>query len=157
MAYHNQLPISVQFHAEKGKIQQITLKLHSQKQLKWELISATTDAALESAVDHWMESYLSKVQPKIQLPLSMENLPTYTAEVLNKLITIPFGTKVSYQELAILTGKPLAARAVGNACGRNPFPLIIPCHRVVRNDGGLGGFSGGLEIKQHLLDFEDEF
>ncbi len=68
---------------------------------------------------------------------------------------IPHGETLSYSTLAERVGFPRAVRAVASACGANPVPLVIPCHRVVAKDGTLGGFSlGGLEVKQHLLNIE---
>ena len=67
---------------------------------------------------------------------------------------IPFGQVKSYAWVADKIGNPLAVRAVGQALGRNPVPIIVPCHRVVASGGGLGGFSGGLEMKKHLLGLE---
>lgn len=67
---------------------------------------------------------------------------------------IPYGQTRSYGWVAHQLGKPAAARAVGQALGKNPFPIIVPCHRVLAGDGGLGGFSGGLEIKNFLLELE---
>jgi methylated-DNA-[protein]-cysteine S-methyltransferase len=67
---------------------------------------------------------------------------------------IPHGQTRSYGWVAQQLGKPGAARAVGQALGRNPFPIIVPCHRVLAADGGLGGFSGGLEMKRLLLELE---
>ncbi len=67
---------------------------------------------------------------------------------------IPFGQTRSYQWIARKIGKPGAARAVGQALGKNPLPIIIPCHRVLNSDGKLGGFSGGLAMKKHLLALE---
>ncbi len=70
------------------------------------------------------------------------------------LCTIPYGETRSYKWLAAHIGKPYAYRAVGNACAKNPLPIIIPCHRVIREDGGLGGYSGGLLMKKRLLKIE---
>jgi methylated-DNA-[protein]-cysteine S-methyltransferase len=67
---------------------------------------------------------------------------------------IPFGKARSYGEIAAQIGHPRAARAVGAACGANPLPLFVPCHRVLASDGRLGGFSGGLDVKRKLLRFE---
>jgi methylated-DNA-[protein]-cysteine S-methyltransferase len=67
---------------------------------------------------------------------------------------IPWGETRSYQWIASEIGQPKAARAVGQALGRNPLPVIIPCHRVLASNGKLGGFSGGLEIKRRLLSLE---
>lgn len=69
---------------------------------------------------------------------------------------IPYGETGSYAFIALQIGKPKAARAVGQALGRNPLPIIIPCHRVLRSDGGLGGFSGGLAMKRRLLTLEKQ-
>jgi methylated-DNA-[protein]-cysteine S-methyltransferase len=68
--------------------------------------------------------------------------------------TIPRGYVSSYSALAAHIGKPKAARAAGTALARNPFPIIIPCHRTVRTDGSLGGFGGGLPMKRALLEME---
>lgn len=68
---------------------------------------------------------------------------------------IPPGERRSYSEVAEAIGRPQAARAVGRACGANPVPVLIPCHRVVTADGGLGGYSGGVHWKRRLLDLEE--
>ena len=75
--------------------------------------------------------------------------------VLDALQRIPFGETRSYGELARDIGKPNASRAVGAANGRNPLPIVIPCHRVIGSNGSLTGFGGGLEIKQFLLNLEN--
>lgn len=74
--------------------------------------------------------------------------------VWRKLISVPYAQTRSYQWLARAAGKPKACRAVGNANGRNPLPIVIPCHRVVRENGDLGGYTGGVHIKQFLLNLE---
>lgn len=73
---------------------------------------------------------------------------------LNNLISVPYGTTISYGELACRAGAPGGARAVGNAMNKNPLPILIPCHRVIQSNGSLGGFSTGLEMKKHLLKLE---
>ena len=73
-------------------------------------------------------------------------------EVLN----LQYGRKISYKDLALKLRKDNALRAIGNALHNNPIPIIIPCHRIVLNDGELGGYSGGREIKKFLLDLEYE-
>ena len=77
----------------------------------------------------------------------------FQIRVWNELKKIPKGETRTYKEIAKLIGKPTAARAVANACGKNPHPITIPCHRVIRSDGGLGGYSGegGVEKKKLLL------
>ncbi len=78
----------------------------------------------------------------------------FQREVWEKTRLIPFGETRSYSWVAEQIGKPRAARAVGQALGRNPLPIIIPCHRVVASDGKLGGYSGGIEMKRYLLRLE---
>ena len=74
--------------------------------------------------------------------------------VWNELLTIPYGTTISYGELARRIGKPDAIRAVGAANGANPIPIVIPCHRVIGSNGSLTGYGGGLDIKRALLELE---
>jgi len=78
----------------------------------------------------------------------------FQKKVWNTIAKIPWGETISYAELAKRVGKPSAFRAVANACGANPIPIIIPCHRVIASDGTIGGFSGGLKIKRKLLALE---
>ena len=77
----------------------------------------------------------------------------FQKKVWQELLKIPKGQTRSYKEIAIAIGNPKAARAVANACGKNPYPIKIPCHRVIRSDGGLGGYSGpgGVKTKKKLL------
>ena len=77
----------------------------------------------------------------------------FEIKVWNELKKIPFGQTRSYKQIAINIGHPKAARAVANACGKNPKPIIIPCHRVIRTNGKIGGFSapGGSKTKRQLL------
>jgi methylated-DNA-[protein]-cysteine S-methyltransferase len=88
-------------------------------------------------------------------PLHPQGSP-FDMRVWQALQRIPIGETRSYEEIACAIGNPRACRAVGSANGRNPIPLLIPCHRVIRKDGSLGGFGGGTEIKEWLLRFEQE-
>lgn len=78
----------------------------------------------------------------------------FQEDVWRGISNIPYGETLSYQALAEKIGHPKAYRAVGTACGANPIPLIIPCHRVVGSNGGLGGFLGGLAMKKKLMEIE---
>jgi len=80
----------------------------------------------------------------------------FQLDVLNALSEIPYGETTSYAVIANRIGRPKAVRAVGAANGRNPLPIVIPCHRVVGSDGSLTGFGGGLPLKQQLLSLEHE-
>ena len=88
----------------------------------------------------------------------MKNLKgtNFQKKVWNEITKIPKGKTITYKELAIKIGKPKAYRAVANACAKNPLLEIIPCHRVIRSDGSLGGFSGlgGIKLKKKLLKLE---
>lgn len=88
------------------------------------------------------------------VPLDLRLTYGYRAEVVRALAGIPYGTTVSYAELAAGTGRPKAVRAVGTACATNPLPLLLPCHRVVRSDGSTGAYRGGAEAKAYLLRME---
>ena len=90
------------------------------------------------------------------IPVSIDNLCRFSRKVLSTCRNIEFGRTVSYSHLAEKSGSPAAGRAVGNALAKNPLPLIIPCHRVVRVDGGIGGFTapGGTALKIRLLEHE---
>ncbi len=81
----------------------------------------------------------------------------FQQKIWKALIDVPYGSTVSYQEIAIAAGSPLACRAAGNALNINPLPLIIPCHRVISKDGTIGGFGSGIDIKKHLLELEKTF
>ena len=97
--------------------------------------------------------YFSGDRLGFELELEPEGTPFQIA-VLDALLQIPYGETRSYQDIAIGIGRPKAVRAVGAANGRNPLPIIIPCHRVIGSNGNLTGFAGGLETKTFLLDLE---
>jgi methylated-DNA-[protein]-cysteine S-methyltransferase len=90
------------------------------------------------------------------IPLDLSRQPPFRRKVQEACRKIPYGKTLSYAELAARAGNPAAVRAVGSAMSHNPIPVLIPCHRVCRSDGSLGGFSapGGASLKQRLLDME---
>jgi methylated-DNA-[protein]-cysteine S-methyltransferase len=81
----------------------------------------------------------------------------FQKEVWRRLLKIPYGETITYSELAESIGHPSAVRAVGTACGSNPIPILIPCHRVIGKDGSLTGYAGGIENKEFLLNLEKTF
>lgn len=107
-----------------------------------------------SAVERQVMEYLGGDRRAFDLPIQYKS--GFTGEVQRAIQQIPYGATRSYAELAELIGS--APRAVGGGCGRNPIPIIVPCHRVIRSDGGLGGFSAGgdrgVDLKRTLLEFE---
>lgn len=78
----------------------------------------------------------------------------FQKSVWDMMMKIPYGKTKTYKELAMLIGDPNASRAIGNACNKNPIPIVIPCHRVIGSDGDLTGYAGGLDIKKYLLNLE---
>ena len=100
-----------------------------------------------------LQEYFAGKRKTFDIPLSPRGTE-FQIMVWKELCTIPYGTTVSYKELAIRVGKPNAARAVGMAMNKNPIALIAPCHRVVGYDGGMTGFVGGIELKRKLLRME---
>lgn len=101
-----------------------------------------------------LRAYFAGRLRSFSVPCDLGRLPRFTRAVLKITGKIPYGEVRSYRWVAKRLGKPQAARAVGNALARNPVPVVIPCHRVVRGDGSLGGFALGLSWKRRLLDLE---
>jgi methylated-DNA-[protein]-cysteine S-methyltransferase len=98
--------------------------------------------------------YFGGQRARFDVPLDWGVMPPFQRAVLEATATVPFGHVDTYAGIARKIGKPGATRAVGNALGRNPIPVIVPCHRVIRSDSTLGGYTGGLGIKQRLLSLE---
>jgi methylated-DNA-[protein]-cysteine S-methyltransferase len=115
--------------------------------------SGAPDAGLFAAAAAQLGEYFAGRLTSFDLPVTMMGT-AFQRLVWSALLDIPYGTTVSYGELAALIGRPSAARAVGLANGRNPVSIIVPCHRVVGSDGSLTGYGGGLERKRYLLDLE---
>lgn len=103
-----------------------------------------------------LTAYFAGELTEFDLPLAPETTP-FQGKVLAELRKVPYGTTVSYGELAKRVGNPKASRAVGMANGRNPIPIVIPCHRVIGANGDLTGFGGGLDTKRRLLALERQF
>jgi O-6-methylguanine DNA methyltransferase len=103
-----------------------------------------------------LRDYFESTRSEFDLPVDLERLTPFQMSVLQAARRIPPGNTRTYGQVAHAVGKPKASRAVGQALGRNPIPIVIPCHRVVASDGSLGGYSGGggLESKRLLLTLE---
>ena len=108
---------------------------------------------LEPAVRE-LEEYFAGSRRHFTVPLDLRLARGFRREVLRHLIGIGYGQTLTYSAVAAATEHPRAVRAVGSACAANPIPVIVPCHRVLRSDGSLGGYLGGKSVKQSLLDFE---
>ncbi len=105
------------------------------------------------AVRRQLEEYFAGRRQEFDLPWRMAGT-SFQQLVWDALVRIPFGTTITYAQLAARIGRPGAARAVGHANSRNPISIIVPCHRVIGADGALAGYAGGLEKKRWLLDLE---
>jgi methylated-DNA-[protein]-cysteine S-methyltransferase len=101
-----------------------------------------------------LDDYFTGRRQGFDLPLDWGLVSDFGRRVLGQTARIPFGSVATYGDVAREIGSPGAARATGNALGSNPMPIVVPCHRVVRGGGKIGGYTGGLERKQLLLTLE---
>jgi methylated-DNA-[protein]-cysteine S-methyltransferase len=101
-----------------------------------------------------LDEYFSGRRTRFELDLDRRLARGFRAEVLVELERVQFGQTVSYGDLAARVGNPKASRAVGTAMATNPLPIVVPCHRVLRSGGKLGGYGGGLDVKRWLLAHE---
>jgi methylated-DNA-[protein]-cysteine S-methyltransferase len=107
------------------------------------------------AVARELDDYFAGRRHDFDLPLDWRLVRGFRATVLHHLATdVAYGRTASYRALAALAGNPKAVRAVGTACATNPLPVVVPCHRIVRSDGSMGNYAGGVEAKRTLLDLE---
>ena len=101
-----------------------------------------------------LDDYFEGRREDFDVPLDWALATGFTRRVLEVTAAIPFGAVSTYLEVAAGAGSPKATRAAGNALGANPIPIVVPCHRVLRTGGGLGGYTGGLDRKERLLALE---
>lgn len=101
-----------------------------------------------------LDEYFEGKRHEFDLPLDHSLTHGFTRKVLEAAARIPFGETRSYRDMATAAGSPRAVRAAGNALGHNPIPIIVPCHRILRTGGALGGYTGGIHRKEHLLRLE---
>ncbi len=101
-----------------------------------------------------LEEYLAGRRREFDVSIDLTLARGFRREVVTLLPRIAYGTTASYREVATMAGRPGATRAVGTACARNPVPLVVPCHRVVRADGTIGAYRGGHDAKIALLELE---
>jgi methylated-DNA-[protein]-cysteine S-methyltransferase len=101
-----------------------------------------------------LDDYFGGRRQRFDVPIDLRLARGFRLTVLRHLSAIPYGSTESYGEVAAASGSPRAVRAVGSACATNPLPIVVPCHRVLRSDGSLGGYLGGLAAKERLLALE---
>lgn len=147
--------------AESSKgIQAIALPKRSKQEVESDLqtqsnglVQQGKSARLEEARSQLLD-YLAGTRNTFDVPLDLSQGTAFQRQVWRMLLRVPYGKLRSYQWIAARVGGPQYARAVGNAVGANPIPIVIPCHRIVAHDASLGGFSGGLPMKRKLLSLE---
>lgn len=143
--------VSVVFHASDAVRDKAVERLGSR--LGAEPVEAPGSPLLAEPIRQ-LGAYFAGERHDFELPLDWSLISGFNRQVLRELTTVPYGAVVGYGDLARRVGQPGAAQAVGMAMGANPLPVVVPCHRVVESDGGIGGFGGGVETKRQLLALE---
>ena len=115
------------------------------------------ELSLHKEIKKQFDEYFSGKRKQFELPLEKQRFNAFTRKVYNALCEIPYGETKSYGEIAKMAGKPKAYRAVGSINNKNPYPIVIPCHRVIGANGKLTGYGGGLEFKEMLLELEKKY
>ncbi|MFI8964699.1 methylated-DNA--[protein]-cysteine S-methyltransferase [Streptomyces sp. NPDC053493] len=143
--------VSVVFHAD-GRVRERALERLAGV-LGAELVESATGRLAEPI--RQLGAYFGESLRSFDVKLDWSLVTGFNRQVLRELADgVPYGTVVGYGELARRVGQPTAAQAVGSAMGANPLPVVVPCHRVIESDGGIGGFGGNLETKRRLLALE---
>jgi methylated-DNA-[protein]-cysteine S-methyltransferase len=106
------------------------------------------------AIRRELDEYFEGRRTRFDLPLDWSLTGGFGRRVLRQTARIPYGSVSTYREIAAAAGNPRASRAAGNALGANPIPIVVPCHRVLRTGGAIGGYGGGPEVKKFLLELE---
>ena len=110
--------------------------------------------ARTDAVARQLDEYFNGRRRTFDVPIDLQLVTGFRRTVISHLSDIDYGSTASYKEVAVAAGNPGAVRAVGSACSHNPVPVVVPCHRVVRSDGAIGNYLGGVEAKAALLAME---
>ncbi len=126
-----------------------SIKLVKNSQIKQRPCIFTSDAQAQ------LEAYFNKELTSFDLTFDLIGYSDFALKVWNALTKIPYGKTVSYKELSITLGDVKAIRAVGTTNGKNPIPIIIPCHRVIGSDGSMTGYALGIDVKKKLLALEN--
>lgn len=144
--------VNVVFHADEPVRGKALRRLADR--LSAEPVESPGSPLLREAIRQ-VDAYFAGERRDFELPLDWSLISGFNRQVLRELASgVPYGAVVGYGDLARRVGQPGAAQAVGTAMGANPLPVVVPCHRVVESDGGIGGFGGGLEAKRRLLALE---
>ncbi|MFA4931005.1 MAG: methylated-DNA--[protein]-cysteine S-methyltransferase [Patescibacteria group bacterium] len=145
--YYNLPTVSLKILAENNKLVGI--------QFKREYWQNRQVNKTDNIFSQQLEEYFKGRRTEFDLPISFKTGTAWQKKVWRALTKIPYGQTISYGDLAAQLGDRKKARAVAAACSANPIPIVIPCHRVIAADGTLGGYAGGVSIKEWLLDQEN--
>ncbi|MFJ6936224.1 methylated-DNA--[protein]-cysteine S-methyltransferase [Streptomyces sp. NPDC101132] len=142
--------VRVEFHGEERRTAPLAARLGAEP-----VRPPAGEEVLLAEPVRQLAAYFAGELRRFELALDWRLSAGFNRRVLGELErSVPYGSVVGYGELAARVGQPGAAQAVGAAMGSNPLPVVVPCHRVLENDGGIGGFGGGLEAKRTLLALE---
>lgn len=145
--------INFQIIATKKGIKQLHFKNKNEKTKHDKIIKLQPDDPYMFGIFTQLEEYFNRKRKVFNIPLDIEGTD-FQKKVWNELLNIPYGKTISYKQLSKRLGNPKLLRAVGKANSTNPVAVVIPCHRVINSNGDLGGYAGGLEIKEKLLELE---
>ncbi|HET7053033.1 MAG TPA: methylated-DNA--[protein]-cysteine S-methyltransferase [Solirubrobacterales bacterium] len=137
----------------------VSLPNHDPEETLEDLAARISPRVLEAParldeVRRQLDDYFEGRRRTFDLPLDWQLSRGFRRRALRAIDRIPYGKTRSYTQIARSAGNERAVRAAGTACGANPIPIVVPCHRVLRNGGGLGGYGGGLPMKEGLLEME---
>jgi methylated-DNA-[protein]-cysteine S-methyltransferase len=143
----------------KGLVRVSYTEFRGEEEVLEELARRVSPRVLEAparldGVRRELDEYFEGHRQRFDTPIDWSHLAGFTREVLRATAKIGFGDVSTYAGVAAAAGSPRAVRAAGNALGANPMPVVVPCHRVLRTGGKLGGYTGGLERKEFLLRLE---
>ena len=139
--------------ARDGKLSAILWEVERANRVRLGELIEANDSPVLRETERQLKEYFAGTRNQFELELDFAGTD-FQKKVWQALLTIPFGETRSYSQIAEQIGSPKAVRAVGAANGRNPLPIVLPCHRVIGADGALVGFGGGLPVKQQLLRLE---
>lgn len=150
---HPDLGLEIYLNSEETKIKAIKLQAHFE----------FANKVPSNDFPRWLQGFIEQVTSYFEqrpyrfswIYLDMERRSAFEKQVYMELMQVSHGETISYAELAEKVGSRQKARAVGRVMARNPFPIVIPCHRVLASNGTLGGYAGGLALKQFLLELEE--
>lgn len=145
---------SLRVVVDSGRVQSISWHRTSPASPRTHRPSQSGDSKLIARLKHDLKQYFAGQRQDFDWPLDWSTGTPFQQEVWQALRTVPYGETRSYQWLATKIRRPHGMRAVGQANGANPFSLVVPCHRIIRADGSIGGYAGGLSIKKKLLALE---